>query len=125
MAERKEMMKAAPGPENQMLVPPVDICEEKEGIYLLADMPGVRKEDLDIQVDKGLLTIEGRVTPMKIDGAKELYREFPGGGYRRVFTLGPDVEPDRIEAKMHSGVLKLFLPKREAVRPKKIEVKMA
>ncbi len=134
MAERTELAVEKKEPatpevlerrEEVTLVPPVDIYEDDEGITLLADMPGVMKEDLEIEVDKDVLTITGKVSTGLERGSKPLYEEFRGAEYKRVFTLGPDVDSSRIEARINRGVLRLFLPKLEEVKPRKIEVKVA
>ena len=115
----KEEKKAA-------LIPPVDIYENDQGIILLADMPGVLKDALDIQVDKDILTIRGAIAQAIPDDAKPLYVEFSGPGmYERAFTLGPDVDIDKIGASMQAGVVKLVLPRAEHSKPRKIEVKVA
>ncbi len=106
------------------LVPPVDIYENEDGILLFADMPGVKKEDLNVEVDKGVLTITGDISYRGPAQGKKLYAEFKGSGYKRMFTLGPDVDSNKIEARMQAGVLRLFLPKSEASKPRKIEVKV-
>ncbi len=133
MAEKKELTKKGDAAtpevlerrEEVTLIPPVDIYEDQEGITLLADMPGVKKEDLEIEVDKEVLTITGKVSTGCDPVAKAIYREFRGSQYKRVFTLGPDVDSSRIEARISRGVLRLYLPKMEEVKPRKIEVKAA
>ncbi len=134
MSERKEIAvekKETAKPEvlekrqKVTLVPPVDIYEDEDGIVLLADMPGVKKDGLEIEVDKDVLTINGEITTGLDPLAKGLYQEFVGKEYKRVFTLGPDVDSSRIEAKISRGVLRLLLPKIEEVKPRKIEVKVA
>jgi HSP20 family protein len=105
------------------MVPPVDVYENDQGIIVLADMPGVPKDGLDIQVDKNVLTIKGKITGVASEEIKPLYAEFNGTGYQRQFTLGRDVDIDHINAKISAGVLRLFLPRVEAVKPRRIEVK--
>ncbi|RUM90519.1 MAG: Hsp20/alpha crystallin family protein [Thermodesulfatator sp.] len=105
-----------------VMTPPVDIYETEEGILLLADMPGVPKENLDVHVDKNQLTIKGKIGDIVPKDINPLYVEFNGKAFEREFTLGPDVDVSKIEASMNAGVLKIFLPKSEEVRPRKIEV---
>jgi len=117
---------AAQEEKKAALIPPVDIYEDEHGIILLADMPGVSKDALDIQVDKDVLTIKGSIAQAIPEDAKPLYVEFSGPGmYERAFTIGPDVDVDKIGASMHAGVVRLVLPKAEHSRPHKIEVKVA
>ncbi len=105
-----------------VMTPPVDIYETEEGILLLADMPGVPKENLDVHVDKNMLTIKGEIGDIVPKDITPLYVEFNGKAFERAFTLGPDVDVSKIEASMNAGVLKIFLPKSEEVKPRKIEV---
>ncbi len=105
-----------------VVTPPVDIYELEDGVVLFADMPGVPKKNLDVQVDKNVLTIKGEISDIVPSDISPLYVEFNGKAYERAFTLGPDVDVSKIEATMNAGVLKIFLPKSEEVRPKKIEV---
>ncbi len=107
-----------------VIVPPVDIYEKEDGVILLADMPGVSKEKIDVQVDKNVLTIRGEIGEVVPQDIKPLYAEFNGKAYERAFTLSPDVDVSKIEAHMNSGVLKIFLPKAEDFKPKKIEVQV-
>ncbi len=134
MAETKEIRTqegrntpaAAQNEKKAALVPPVDIYEDDHGIILLADMPGVAKDALDIQIDKDVLTIRGDISQPIPEDAKPLYVEFSGpGSYERAFTIGPDVDVNKIEASMNAGVVKLVLPKAEHSKPHKIEVKVA
>ncbi len=106
------------------IVPPVDIYENNEGIILLADMPGVPKENLDVQVDKDVLTIKGKIAKIVPDNWKPIYSEFGAAEYERAFTLGADVDISKIDAKISKGVLRLFLPKAEEVKPKKIKIEV-
>jgi HSP20 family molecular chaperone IbpA len=103
--------------------PPVDIYEDAGGITLLADMPGVSKERLNIQVDKDTLLIEGEA---KIDlpgGMQPLYADIRSTRYRRSFALSSELETDSIEASLKDGVLNLRILKRPESRVRKIEVR--
>jgi HSP20 family protein len=103
-------------------VPPVDIFEDKDGYKLIADMPGVTKENLDISVDNSELTIFGTVSDNQKDAE---YSEFTLGSYKRKFVLNEEIDSTGINASMENGVLTLTLPKRESVKPRKIEIKSA
>ena len=107
-----------------VVTPPVDIYELEDGVMLFADMPGVPKDKIEVEVDKNVLTIKGEIGQVVPKDITPLYVEFNGKAYERAFTLGPDVDVSKIEASMNAGVLKIFLPKSEEVRPKKIEVKV-
>lgn len=110
--------------ENQpVLQPPVDICEDADGITLLADMPGVSKHRLNIQVDKDILSIEGDARIDMPGDMKPLYADVRATHYRRRFALSSELQTDNIEASLKDGVLTLRIRKRPELRPRKIEVR--
>jgi HSP20 family protein len=102
--------------------PRVDILETADELVLYADLPGVRPEDLDIRFENGELTIHGKVAPR---GPAEgfVLRKYGVGDFYRSFTISEDIDADKITAELKQGVLTLHLPKREAVKPKRITVK--
>jgi HSP20 family molecular chaperone IbpA len=104
-------------------VPDVDIFETKEGVTLLADLPGVTKENVSLTVEEGVLTLTGRVEENLPEGARSRYRESEAGDFYRSFRLGREVAGDKVEASMKDGVLRLDFPKTEWARTRKIEVK--
>ena len=104
-------------------VPAVDILEREDGLVLMADMPGVASDDVEIQYEQGVLTIHGRVRPPRETPGRYLVREYGTGDYLRSFTLGEGIDIDKIEAVCRNGVLELRLPKAEALKPRRIEVK--
>lgn len=101
--------------------PAVDIFETEDALTLLADLPGVKKEDLDIDLDDRRLTITGLV-----DGEeprfRSLYSEYGVGGFTRSFELGDTIDRKGISAALKDGVLTLVLPKADRLKPRKIEV---
>ena len=104
--------------------PNVDIIERTDELLLVADMPGVRSEDIDIQYENGLLSIQGRVQPrQRADCAGFLSCEYGVGDFERSFQIGEGIDASRIQAECSAGVLTLHLPKTEAVKPRKIAVK--
>jgi HSP20 family protein len=103
-------------------VPNVDIYETKEGLWLWADMPGVDEQSINVQLDDGVLTIEGQVDLKQYENVTPLYTEYNVGNYLRRFTLSSDVDCDRIVARMQTGVLALELPKAERAKPRRIAV---
>ncbi len=132
MAEiRKEMQKTeAQEPEKvertraaRIFTPSVDIIERKDGIVLLADMPGVDETSVEITLEKNVLSIYGRVTPQIPGNMKFAYGEYGIGDYQRVFTLSDEIDRDSIEAAVKNGVLKLTMPKAKAAATRKIAVK--
>ncbi len=108
--------------EGTTFIPRVDIWENDEAMVLFADMPGVESGNLDIQFEDRQLTIHGRVEPRQAD-LTFVAGEYSVGDFYRTFTIGESVDVERIEAELKDGVLKLQLPKSEAAKPRKIEVK--
>ena len=109
----------------QALAPAVDIVESDMGITLLADMPGVSKDRLTVNVDGENLTIEGRAQIDVPENIELLHSEVRSAYFRRTFTLSRDLDPAKIEATLRNGVLQMHIPKSEAARPKRIEVQVA
>lgn len=115
-------------PERQAetaLRPRVDIFEDAEGITLLADMPGVSRDRLNVQVERDSLIIEGTAQLELPEGMEALYADVRCTRYQRNFTLGNELATDRIDASLKDGVLRVRIPKREEVRPRKIEVQVS
>jgi HSP20 family protein len=88
-------------------------------------MPGVSKDRLNIQVDRDTLLIEGNISIEIPEGIKALHADVHSTSYRRSFTLSHELETDKIGANLKDGVLKIRIPKRAEVRPRKIEVQVA
>ena len=108
---------------HQVFVPRTDIYESKEHLLLLADMPGVREDSLDITLEQNILTIHGSVEPLEFPGYALSYSEFGSGDYRRVFALSNEIDRQGIEASLKNGVLQLILPKSKDAIPRKISIK--
>ncbi len=105
--------------------PAVDILETKDELVLVADMPGVPPDGVDVGLEGDELSIEGRVRAGEYDGLKPLYVEYGVGGYYRRFTLGEMIDREGIKAQMKNGVLVLRLPKAERARARRITVDAA
>jgi len=105
------------------LAPAVDISENDVGIELVADLPGVRKEGLAVKVDGNNLTIEGSAQIDVPQNLEPLHGEIRSRHFRRSFTLSRELDPSKIEAKLTNGVLRMHIPKSEAARPRRIEVR--
>lgn len=101
--------------------PVVDIFETEDALTLLADLPGVKQEDLDIDLDDRRLTITGLVDSVDTR-FRPLYEEYGVGGYTRSFELGDTIDRKGISASLKDGVLTLVLPKADRLKPRKIEV---
>ena len=106
-------------------VPPVDVIEDSTGITLYADLPGVPKDQLSLQIDAGTLTIEGSISLGTPDDIAVTHAEVSLPRYRRVFTLSNELNTEGISAQFDAGVLRLRIPKTERAQPRQIEVKSA
>lgn len=104
------------------LQPRVDIYEDSGGITLSADLPGVPKERLEIDVNGDTLRIEGEVVLDAPEGVEATYAEVRLGRFRRAFTLSPELDSNGITAQFRDGVLRLRIPKHAHAQPRRIEV---
>jgi len=102
--------------------PAVDIFEDAGGITLLADMPGVARESLDVRLDGDSLAIEGEVSLPTSEGMRAIWAEVNVPRYRRTFTLSRELDASRIEANLKDGVLSLRIPKQAHAQPRRISV---
>lgn len=109
-----------PGP---VYSPPVDIFENDNAITVLADMPGVKAEDLKIDLRESVLTLTGRVVAPDSSKESDVLREYQTGTFFRQFTLSETIDQTKIDAKLTDGVLRLELPKVEKARPRQITVR--
>lgn len=105
----------------RVLVPAVDIFESTESLTLIADLPGVAKDGLDINMEKGVLTLQGTVKMS--DRGRPLLREFSSANYYRQFKLSDQFDAEKSYAELRDGVLILRIPKAEAAKPKRIEIR--
>ena len=103
--------------------PRVDIHEMDEEVIVFADVPGVDESSLDITLEKNVLTIRGRVEAPSLENVRLAHAEYRVGDYVRSFTLSDTIDRDNIEATVKNGVLRLSLPKAEAAKARKIEVR--
>lgn len=104
-------------------LPPVDVAEEDDRLVVRAEIPGVKKEDIDVQFENGMLTIRGERKLEKPENGRNYHRvERIYGSFTRSFTLPASVDPDRITASYTDGVLELMVPKREEAKPKQIRI---
>ena len=104
-------------------VPAVDIIERRDELLLLADVPGAQAEDIDIQYERGELTLTARVTPRQSAPPTYLLNEYGVGDFVRTFQVGEGIDAAKIQAEVNSGVLTLRLPKAETAKTRKIAVK--
>jgi HSP20 family protein len=105
-------------------LPPVDVFEDKDAVKIVAEIPGVRPEDLQLSIENNVLTIRGEKRQTSEDTTDRVHRyERSYGMFERSFVLPATVDPDRIEATIDGGVLTISVPKVEKARPRQIEVK--
>lgn len=109
--------------DTRVLTPPVDIFETENGLVVVADLPGVEKNEIDVNVEKNVLTLKAKA---KAQLAENLARqEFEILPFFRQFQLSDAVDQAKISAEMKYGVLTIHLPKVAEQQPRKIDVKVA
>lgn len=105
--------------------PAVDIFERGDTTVIIADMPGVAPDEVDVTLERQVLTLRGKIKPHAPEGYHRLSAEYREGDYLRVFTLSDEVDQAKIKAEFNSGVLRLELPRSAEAKPRKISVKAA
>ena len=108
--------------ETGVMLPPVDVIEDALGITLYADLPGVPKDKLHVRIDADALTIEGEVSLPMAGNLEPSHVEVQLPRYQRTFTLGKELDSEKVSAEFRHGVLKLSIPKVEHAKPRKIEI---
>lgn len=109
--------------QRPVVAPNVDVFENDHELLVVADLPGVAKEDMGIHFEKGRLTIEGRRTPQNPKWTARL-TESETYDYRRTFLVPQGIDAEKIAAELNQGVLAVHLPKHASVKPRRIEVKV-
>jgi HSP20 family protein len=120
LATPAEQLKAGP-----VFSPAIDIFESEKEITLLADMPGVKANNLSIDLKENVLTLSGEVEALEGANEVDVFREYRTGRYLREFSLSQLIDQSKINAELKEGVLHLKLPKVEKASPRKIAVKSA
>lgn len=108
--------------ESRFLIPPVDIFEKDEALLVVADLPGVEKDNVDIRVDNNVLTIQATVR--RETKGNGLYNEFALLDYFRQFQISDRIDQEKIHAELKGGVLTIMLPKAEKAKPRQIPIKV-
>lgn len=109
--------------EMQVVSPVVDIYENEDEILLHADMPGVEKENISVNIDNGRLTLSG-TRNLQTEGAAN-WEEFGNVEYQRIFSVPQTIDISKVNAELKDGVLRLHLPKSEAAKPRQIKITSA
>jgi HSP20 family protein len=110
---------------NGALTPPVDVIEDSTGITLYADLPGVPRDKLHLQVEADTLTIDAESALSAPEGLQSTHTEVGLGRFHRVFTLSKELDTEKVSAELANGVLKLRIPKAEHAQPRRIEIRAA
>ncbi len=126
-AEKQEVIEsgAERTRDRRVFMPRVDIYETGDDLMLVADMPGIDENSVDITLEKNVLTIAGSVEPARPENYDLAYAEYAEGDYQRSFSLSDEIDRDKIEATVSNGVLRLRLPKAGPAKTRKIVVKAA
>jgi HSP20 family molecular chaperone IbpA len=111
--------------EAPALLPPVNVVEDAGGITLTADLPGVPRDRLSLQIEADTLTIEGDIVVAMPDGMDATHAEVSVPRYRRSFTLSKELDSSSVSAEFAQGVLRLRIPKAPHAQPRRIEIEAA
>ncbi len=122
MNDNKQTAQTADQEQQRAVLPAVDVFENESGITVLADMPGVSRDRLELRVEGEALLIEGSAQPQTPEGLEAVYAEVRVPRYRRTFTLSRELDASRIDAKLKDGVLTVRIPKQEHAQPRRIAV---
>ncbi len=114
---------AAFAERQETFTPPIDIHEGPEGLTLEADLPGAKEASLHVELEDNVLSLYAQIDSPAPEGARLLHEEYRVGDYQRSFILSDEVDRERIAAEINNGVLRLFLPKAERARTRRIEIK--
>lgn len=125
MSENNHSLTSRNASDNGAILPRVDVLEDKSGITLYADLAGVAKDKLAINIEADTLTIEGELGLSMPPGMEASHAEINLPRYRRVFTLSKELDSEKISAEFEHGVLKLSIPKAEHLQPRKVEIRVA
>ena len=109
--------------DRPVYAPRIDIVETEDALEIHADMPGVTRDSVEVTLEQRVLSIRGRADISLPEGLAPLHLEYQPGDYERAFTLSDAVDPAGIEARVHSGVLHLKLPKAGPAKRQRIEVR--
>ena len=121
MAGEENRSKSAVSRERYL--PAVDALETTDELVLIADMPGVTAENLDVTVEQGVLTLSGHVEPAPVESKEALQQEFLRGDYYRQFRLPREFSTDKMDASLKGGVVTIRIPREERSKPRRIEIR--
>lgn len=122
MGDNKQEIQNTREQDTRSVLPRVDVFEDQAGITLLADLPGVPRDKLELKVEGDTLLVEGTVQPQTPDGLEAVHAEVRVPRFRRTFTLSRELDTQRIDANLKDGVLTLRIPKQEHAQPRRITI---
>ncbi|MGD9842305.1 MAG: Hsp20/alpha crystallin family protein [Steroidobacteraceae bacterium] len=122
MSETTVTQQASNAAKQEVMTPAVDVIEDATGITLYADLPGVPRDKLNINVEADALTIEGELALTVPEGMAAIHAEIGRSHFRRVFTLSKELDAEKVRAEYKHGVLTLHIPKAAHAQPKRINV---
>ena len=108
---------------SRYFVPSTDIYEGEEALTMVMEMPGVEREDVNVQLENNVLRVEGRIDFSKYEGLEPVYAEYNVGHFTRAFTLSNKIDQEGISAELADGVLTLTLKKSKAALPRRIDIR--
>jgi HSP20 family protein len=103
-------------------LPTTDIFETEDALTMVLEMPGVDRDNIEVSVENGVLTVEGKINFGKYEGLQPVYSEYNIGPYRRTFRISSRIDQDKIRAEMRDGVITLVLPKAEEAKPRRMRL---
>jgi len=121
--ERQAADATPPRPEQGVRAPAVNIYDTDQSIVIVADMPGVTRDSVDITMDHDVLTLRGAVAPDTHTGFRLVHGEYRVANFERSLTMPPEIDVEHVEASVTSGVVTVTLPKNKAVQARRIAVK--
>ena len=124
MSDNKQAIQNTREQDTRSVLPRVDVFEDESGITLLADLPGVPRDHLELKVEGDTLWIEGTVQPPTPEGLEAVYAEVRVPRFRRSFTLSRELDTQRIDANLKDGVLTLRIPTQAHAQPQRIAVQL-
>jgi HSP20 family protein len=108
---------------SRYFIPSTDIYEGEDALTLVMEMPGVERDDVNVQLENDVLRVEGRIDFAKYESLEPVYAEYNVGHFTRAFTLSDKIDQDGISAELADGVLTLTLKKSKAALPRRIEIR--
>jgi HSP20 family protein len=120
-----EVARAEPTRARSVWLPRTDVWETGEEFVIMAELPGIAPDQVNVTLENRVLTIRGRAADREHPGYRQVYGEYEEGDFERAFTLSQEIDQEHIEAQHIDGVLKLRLPKAAEARERRIQIRTA